>query len=80
MTKELLRIAVDDDAPAAVKLAAIKDALDRAGLSAKTAVSVEVGPTPAYEAILTQAMGTGSRAESRAARRMHRSPVGWRTS
>ncbi|NKR27512.1 hypothetical protein GS479_19345 [Rhodococcus hoagii] len=68
MAKELLGIATDNDAPAAVKLAAIRDALDRAGLSAKTAVSVEVGPTKEYEEILTEAMTGGSRAESRAAR------------
>lgn len=35
-----------------VKLAAIRDALDRAGLAARTAVEVEVGPPKPYEAIL----------------------------
>ncbi|ROZ43851.1 hypothetical protein EEB13_22435 [Rhodococcus sp. WS3] len=68
MAKELLGIATADDAPAAVKLAAIKDALDRAGLSAKTAVSVEVGPSKPFEELLTEMMEGGSRAESRAAR------------
>lgn len=68
MAKELLCIATADDAPAAVKLAAIKDALDRAGLSAKTAVSVEVGPSKPFEELLTEMMEGGSRAESRAAR------------
>ena len=37
---------LDGDAPDAVALAAIRDALDRAGLGAKTAVSVEVGTCP----------------------------------
>lgn len=68
MAKELLGIAAADDSPAAVKLAAIKDALDRAGLSAKTAVSVEVGPSKPFEDLLTEIMEGGSRAESRAAR------------
>lgn len=39
---ELLRMATDDDVADSVRLAAIRDALDRAGLSAKTAVAVEV--------------------------------------
>lgn len=68
MAKELLQIATADDAPAAVKLAAIKDALDRAGLSAKTAVDVQVGPAPEWEQVLTGAVTGGSRAESRAER------------
>lgn len=68
MAQELLGIATDDNAPAAVKLAAIRDALDRAGLGAKTAVSVELGPTKPYEALLTDMLMGGSRAESRAAR------------
>lgn len=68
MAKALLGIAEDADAPANVKLAAIRDALDRAGLSAKTAVSVEVGPTPVWEQVLTEMIEGGSRAESRAAR------------
>ena len=68
MAKELLGIATDDDAPAAVKLAAIRDALDRAGLSAKTAVAVEVGPAKGFEQVLEAMVGGGSRAESRASR------------
>lgn len=68
MAKELLGIATDNDAPAAVKLAAIRDALDRAGLSAKTAVDVQVGPAPEWEQVLTGAVTGGSRAESRAER------------
>ena len=68
MAKELLGIATADDAPPAVKLAAIRDALDRAGLSPKTAVEIEVGPTKAYESLLTDMLEGGSRAASRAAR------------
>jgi len=52
MACELLRMATDDDVADSVKLAAIRDALDRAGLSAKTAVEIEVGPPKPYEQIL----------------------------
>ncbi len=66
MARELLKMAVDETVSDAVKLAAIRDALDRAGLSAKTAVSVEVGRRP-YEVVFDSIM-SGSRAESRARR------------
>ena len=44
-----------------VKLAAIRDALDRAGLAAKNTVEVEVGPPKPYETIL-DSIEAGSRA------------------
>ena len=63
MAHELLKMAVDENVSDAVKLAAIRDALDRAGLSAKTAVSLEVGRRP-FEVIFDDIV-SGSRAESR---------------
>jgi hypothetical protein len=63
MAHELLKMAVDENVSDAVKLAAIRDALDRAGLSAKTAVSPEVGRRP-FEVIFDDIV-SGSRAESR---------------
>jgi hypothetical protein len=68
MAKNLLKIAVDDDAPDSVKLSATNSALDRAGLSAKTAVEVQVGPNKPFQDILEAVMTGGSRAESRARR------------
>ena len=62
MARELLNIATDDDAPKAVKLAAIKDALDRANVTGKQTVEVAV-QMPAFEKILG-----GMRTDSRAAR------------
>jgi hypothetical protein len=67
MACELLKMATDDNVADSVKLAAIRDALDRAGLAAKTAVEVEVGPPKPYEAIL-DSIEAGSRAEYRRSR------------
>jgi hypothetical protein len=61
---ELLKMATDGNVADSVKLAAIKDALDRAGLAAKSAVEVEVSPPKPYEAIL-EGIEAGSRAEYR---------------
>ena len=68
MAKNLLKMAVDDDVADGVRLAATNSALDRAGLSAKTAVEVEVGPTKGFEQILSAVMQGGTRAESRSRR------------
>jgi len=68
MARELLKMAVDENVSDAVKLAAIRDALDRAGLSVGTAVSVAIAPKP-WEQIFDDIAG-GSRAGSRARRGM----------
>jgi hypothetical protein len=68
MARELLKMTVDENVSDAVKLAAIRDALDRAGLSARAAVSVAIGPKP-WEQIFDD-IAAGSRAESRARRGM----------
>ncbi|TAM64115.1 hypothetical protein [Mycobacterium sp.] len=64
MAKELLGIATDGQSEA-VKLNAIRDALDRAGLGAKTEVSLELKP---WEQLMGDIAGvaTISRAEHRA--------------
>ncbi|MEE3848973.1 hypothetical protein VZC37_01420 [Gordonia sp. LSe1-13] len=68
MARRLLRFTDDENVPPAVQLAATRDALDRAGLSAKTAVEVEVGPNKGFQDILNAMMAGGSRAESRSRR------------
>ena len=73
MACELLRMATDGNVADSVKLAAIRDALDRAGLAARTAVSVEVGPPKPYEAIL-DSIEAGSRAEYRRSIGRHDEP------
>lgn len=51
MAAELLKMAQSGNIKDGVKLSAVKDALDRAGLTAKTAVSVDVGMRPFEEVI-----------------------------
>lgn len=51
MAAELLKMAQSGNIKDGVKLSAVKDALDRAGLAAKTAVSVDVGVRPFEEII-----------------------------
>jgi len=64
LARELLKMATDPNVSESVRLSAIKDALDRGGVSAKTAVEVEVGPPKPYEAIF-DTIDAGSRAEYR---------------
>lgn len=52
LVQRLLKFALDGEAPDHVALAAIRDALDRAGLGAKHAVEVEVKPPAPWEALL----------------------------
>lgn len=61
-------MAVDENVSDAVKLAAIRDALDRAGLGAPKTIDVAIAPKP-WEQIFDDISG-GSRAESRARRGM----------
>ncbi|MCV7332960.1 hypothetical protein [Mycobacterium cookii] len=67
---ELLKMATDDNVADSVKLAAIRDVLDRAGLGARTAVEVEVGPPKPYEQIFDglAVIESGSRADFRRSR------------
>lgn len=65
MARQLLKIAESADSES-VRLAAVRDALDRAGLKAPTQVDLEVGPKP-FEQIFA-GMANMTRAESRAAR------------
>lgn len=66
MAKELLRMATDDKVSDSVKLAAIRDALDRGGLGAKTEIELSAKP---YEQLLDKMpkLQGGSRAEWRRA-------------
>lgn len=61
MARELLKMAVDDNVADSVKLQAIRDALDRAGVSAKTEVELVAKP---FEMVF-EAMESGNRAEHR---------------
>lgn len=73
MAKELLGIAVSAESEA-VKLAAVKDALDRAGLGAKAEVALAVKP---WEDIMNDVAGVAniSLAESRARRGLPDEPA-----
>jgi hypothetical protein len=51
LARQLLNMTSDPNVADSVKLAAIKDALDRSGLAAKNAVSVEVGITKPWETV-----------------------------
>jgi len=75
MAKQLLRIA-DSAESEAVRLAAVKDALDRAGLRPPEKVDGEVGVKP-WEAMATKVVGMSrvSREESRRQRGMSRTPA-----
>ena len=69
MARELLGIATGAESEA-VKLAAVKDALDRAGLGAKAALELSVAQQKPWEDIMAEVAGVAiiSRAESRARR------------
>ena len=67
MACELLKMATDENVADSVKLAAIRDALDRAGLAAKNAVEIELGPPKPYEVIFDR-IEAGSRTEFRRSR------------
>jgi hypothetical protein len=67
LARELLSMATDPNVSESVRLSAIKDALDRGGVSAKSAVEVEVGPPKPWEQIMCglTSIESGSRAEFR---------------
>jgi hypothetical protein len=67
LARELLKMATDPNVSESVRLSAIKDALDRGGVSAKSAVEVEVGPPKPWEQIICglTSIESGSRAEFR---------------
>jgi hypothetical protein len=69
---KLIEIAHDDTRPASVQLEAIKDALNRAGLTKPA--QVEVGPIKQYEEVFDDIM-TGSRAEYRESSVRQRDPM-----
>jgi hypothetical protein len=70
LARELLSMATDPNVSESVRLSAIKDALDRRGVSAKTAVEVEVGPPKPWEQIMDglAVIESGSRADFRRSR------------
>lgn len=64
--KQLLKIAFDDNSPIETRLKATLAAIDRAGLSPKTEVELEITAKP-FEAIL-DSLDSGSRSEFRRSR------------
>ena len=66
LVQRLLGFALDGDTPDNIALAAIRDALDRAGLVAPKTLDVAIGPRP-YEEVFDSIVTT-SRAKSRAQR------------
>lgn len=72
LARELLKMATDPTVSESVRLSAIKDALDRGGVSAKSAVEVEIGPPKPWEAIMDglDEVSAGSRAEFRRSREL----------
>lgn len=65
MARELLKMAIDPSVADAVKLSAIKDALDRGGVSVKSVATVEITTRPYEEIFDSIEMTTGSRAQYR---------------
>jgi hypothetical protein len=70
LVQRLLGFALDGEAPDAVALTAIRDALDRAGLGAKTALELSVAEPKPWEEVLQGLAGiaTITREEFRAQR------------
>ena len=56
LARELLNMTTDPNVADPVKLAAIKDALDRSGLAAKNAVWVEMGISKPFERVFDSIM------------------------
>lgn len=75
LMKGLLGLATDESIPPQVRLAAIRDALSRIGISEKSTLEVELTQDKPYEEILTTALSGGSRADSRAARGVEDQPT-----
>lgn len=67
MAKELLKMATDDGVSDSVKLAAIRDALDRAGLNAKTEIEFSAKPFEQIAESAAMTLEITSRAEFRRA-------------
>jgi hypothetical protein len=66
LARQLLNMTTDPNVADPVKLAAIKDALDRSGLAAKTVVSVEVRVKPferVFDSIVAYSLGNSARTE-----------------